>query len=75
MIPDFINLTDRRTKATVFINVEAITSIVDLRTAPSCLEDFHFTVVRCGNDEHEVKETIREICNKLTDIRFRYARL
>ena len=38
MIPDFINLTDRRTKVSVFVNVAKITSIVDNRTSASCTE-------------------------------------
>ena len=75
MIPDFINLTDRRTKVSVFVNVAKITSIVDNRTSASCTEDFYYTTIRCGSDVHEVKEDIEAIIRKLSDIRFHYARL
>ena len=75
MIPDFINLTDRRTNVAVLINVTMITSIVDNRTSTSCTEDFHYTTIRCGSDVHEVKEDLDTIIRKLTDIKFHYARL
>lgn len=73
--PEFIDLTERRTKATVLVNIDMITSIVDLRTDPACTEDFYYTVVRCGSDVHEVKETMEEIAGKLVDIDFRHARM
>ena len=71
MMPRFICLTDRHTKNTIFINVYLITSIEDLRTDPACTEDFHFTIIRCGNDVHEVKETIRDIDMELMRIKLR----
>lgn len=72
MLPDFFNLTERRTKAIVLVNVNQITSIKDLRTDPACTEDFHYTVVRCGSDVHEVKETMEEIIRMLMDLKTPY---
>ena len=72
MLPDFFSLTERRTKAIVLVNVNQITSIKDLRTDPACTEDFHYTVVRCGSDVHEVKETMEEIIRMLMDLKIRY---
>lgn len=72
MLPDFFSLTERRTKAIVLVNVNQITSIKDLRTDPACTEDFHYTVVRCGSDVHEVKETMEEIIRMLMDLKTRY---
>lgn len=64
-MPKFIALTERRTGSLVLVNAYLITSIKDLRTDAACTEDFHYTVVRCGNDEHEVKETYLEIGCKI----------
>lgn len=74
-VPEFINLTERHSKATVLVNIDMITSIKDLRTDPACTKDFHYTVVRCGSDVHEVKETMQEIVNKFVDVNFRHARM
>ena len=73
--PEFIDLTERRTKATVLVNIDMITSIVDLRTDPACTKDFHYTVIRCGSDVHEVKETMQEIADMLVTINSRHARM
>jgi len=72
MLSDFFSLTERRTKAIVLVNVNQITSIKDLRTDPACTEDFHYTVVRCGSDVHEVKETMEEIIRMLISLKIRY---
>lgn len=72
MLPNFFSLTERRTKAIVLVNVNQITSIKDLRTDPACTENFHYTVVRCGSDVHEVKETMEEIIRMLMDLKSRY---
>ena len=72
MVPEFIRLTERRTKTTVLVNIGLITSIKDLRTDPACTEDFHFTVISSGSDVHEVKETMQEIHDQLVDIKLRY---
>lgn len=68
MALDFISVTERRSKTTILINANLITSIKDLRTEPACTEDFYFTVIRCGCDKHEVKETVDEIVMKITGI-------
>ena len=74
-VPEFIHLTERHSKATVLVNIDMITSIKDLRTDPACTEDFHYTVVRCGSDVHEVQETMQEIIDAFVIINYRNASL
>ena len=61
----FIKLTERRGRCTILFQADLIATIEDLRTDPSCPEDFHYTVIHCGNDVVEVKETADEIMNML----------
>lgn len=63
---NFIKLTERRGRCTILFNADLIATIEDLRTDPTCTEDFHYTVIRCGNDVVEVKETADEIMNILS---------
>lgn len=62
----FIKLTERRGRCKILFKVDLIATIEDLRTDPSCPEDFHYTVIHCGNDVVEVKETADEIMNMLS---------
>lgn len=62
----FIKLTERRGRHTICLNADLIATIEDLRTDPTCTEDFHFTVIHCGNHVVEVKETFEEIINILS---------
>lgn len=62
----FIKLTERRGRCTILLNADLIATIEDLRTDPACTEDFHYTVIQCGNDFVEVKETADEIMNILS---------
>lgn len=57
----FITLTERRGGCKVCLNVDLIATIKDLRTDPQCTPDFHFTVIHCGSDIVEVRETMEEI--------------
>ena len=62
----FIKLTERRGRCTILFQADLIATIEDLRTDPSCPEDFHYTVIHCGNDVVEVKETADEIMDMLS---------
>lgn len=63
----FIKLSERHGGVSIIMQVEHISSIRDMRTdaAVAANPGFHFTSIVCGGRTYEVKETEREIMEKI----------